>query len=459
MIIGGKSAGQTGNIRQEEIKIDSVYITGNKVTKPQIILRELMFKAGQSYEKGDMDTILSESRDNVFNTQLFNFVTFTLDSLPACPGCYILHIDVIERWYIWPIPIFEIGDRNFNVWWSESRSIEHINYGINLDWQNFRGRKENLVMKLQFGYEEVISLEYRIPYLNKRKTLGIGFGAGYGRFHDVPYKTENNKQVYFDQDPGFARQDVTGKVQIYYRPDIFNTHLFELAYNRHLFSDSLVSTDPYYSLGRTRDEYFVFHYKYKSDHRDYQSYPLLGYYFDFEIFKNGFTGNSGPSFLSVSSTFRKYWQLADRFHYAFGINAKFSDDGRQPYYLLRGIGFGRDIVRGYEYYVANGQNFGILKNNLKFTLFRKEQSDLKVLRSDKFARTYFAFYINAYVDFGYADNRQFYGDHTNTLENELLIGYGVGLDFVTYYDIVIRFETSFNRMGEPGFYLHFRAPV
>ena len=42
--------------------------------------------------------------------------------------------------------------------------------------------------------------------------------------------------------------------------------------------------------------------------------------------------------------------------------------------------------------------------------------------------------------------------------NEFLYGYGLGLDFVTYYDIVFRVEFSANKFGETGLFLHFNAP-
>ena len=40
-----------------------------------------------------------------------------------------------------------------------------------------------------------------------------------------------------------------------------------------------------------------------------------------------------------------------------------------------------------------------------------------------------------------------------------MVGYGVGLDFVTYYDKVIRVEFSTNKLNEFGFFLHFVQPI
>ena len=40
-----------------------------------------------------------------------------------------------------------------------------------------------------------------------------------------------------------------------------------------------------------------------------------------------------------------------------------------------------------------------------------------------------------------------------------VFGTGIGIDFVTYYDKVIRFEYGVNDMGETGLFIHFVAPI
>jgi hypothetical protein len=108
---------------------------------------------------------------------------------------------------------------------------------------------------------------------------------------------------------------------------------------------------------------------------------------------------------------------------------------------------------------VNGYNFGILKNNFKFALLPRRDFDIPFIRSEKFGKVHFAIYLNAFLDLGFVDN--YYPDPTlnNDLENSLLIGYGLGIDFVTYYDLVLRIEYALNRMNEYGIYLHFTAPI
>ena len=48
---------------------------------------------------------------------------------------------------------------------------------------------------------------------------------------------------------------------------------------------------------------------------------------------------------------------------------------------------------------------------------------------------------------------------TSFLDNKFIFGTGIGLDFVTYYDKVLRLEYGINDMGETGLFIHFVAPI
>jgi hypothetical protein len=54
----------------------------------------------------------------------------------ACPLLkirLILLVDVNERWYTFPVPIFELSDRNFNEWWQNyNHDFRRVNYGLRL---------------------------------------------------------------------------------------------------------------------------------------------------------------------------------------------------------------------------------------------------------------------------------------------------------------------------------------
>ena len=442
--------------------IRSVDLKGNKVTKDHIITRELMFSVGDTLSQRNFNELLEKSRQNLMNTSLFNFVSADVQTTKT----NIIFADIVfhftERWYIWPWPVIQFADRNFNTWWNENRDLTRMSYGVILKWSNFRGRKEQLDFTAIFGYDEQYGFDYTIPFLNKKETLGLGIGARYARTHEVPVQDMDDKLVYYKDDDQYVMHGIASYVSLIYRREIYNTHIFWIGYDLRDYDDTLTAINPTFTPGgKDKLQYFSFAYQFKSDHRDYKAYPLEGYYFDVELGKHGFgvLDNGGLDVFYILTTFRKYFRFGNRWYFASGLNSKFSNHPTQPFYMDKAIGWGRDIVRGYEYYVVNGQNFGIFKNNLKFALLPRRNFEINLIKSQKFSKVHYAFYLNVFFDMGFAN--QIYPDPelNNQLENTVLIGYGLGLDFVTYYDIVLRLEYAINRMGEQGIFLHFIAPI
>jgi outer membrane protein assembly factor BamA len=444
------------------VVVNEISYLGNKITKERIISRELMITAGDKLTYSELEKRLEKSRENLMNTSLFNFVKYETISAGGTPDELNVVFNFTERWYVWPWPILEFADRNFNAWWTENRDLSRVSYGVALKWENFRGRRETLAVTAKFGYNELYGFEYTIPYLNKKETLGLGVGAFYGRTKEVAVVNLDNKLEYYKNDDDYVLDGVVSFLSLIYRKKIYNTHTLQLGYNITSFDDTLNVINPQYSIdGKTELQYLSLSYKYKSDHRDQKAYPLQGYYFDFEIVKRGFgvLDNGGLDVFYVLTTFRTFSKLGKRWYFSSGLNSKFSNDATQPFFMDEAIGYGRDIVRGYEYYVVHGKNFGIFKSNLKFALLPTREFNINFIKSQKFSEVHYAFYLNAFFDMGFVDNFNPQPELGNTLENSLLIGYGIGLDFVTYYDLVFRFEYSFNRLNEHGLFLHFTAPI
>jgi outer membrane protein assembly factor BamA len=442
--------------------VGEISFKGNKITRDHIIARELLFAEGDTLPEQEFRQQLEQSRRNLLNTSLFNFVTTDINYQAGSPGLVHVKFNFTERWYIWPWPVIEFADRNFNTWWEENRSLSRMSYGVIMKWGNFRGRREQLDITAKFGYNNSYGIDYTIPYLNKKKKLGLGIGAAYGRTHEVPVVNMDDKLVYYKDEDKHIMNEVSSYVSLIFRNRIHNTHTFSLEYKLMDFDDTLVVINPSFTPdGSTRLQYLSLVYHYKSDHRDDKPYPLMGYYFDVALVKRGFgmLENGGMDVFYVHSTFRRFWKFSRRWFFASGLNAKFSNENKQPFYMDRAIGWGRDIVRGYEYYVVNGQSFGIWKNNLKFALLPRKEFDIGFIKNEKIGKAHFAIYLNAFLDMGFADNIYHDKSLNNELENTLLVGYGAGLDFVSYYDLVLRVEYSFNRMNEHGIFLHFMAPI
>jgi outer membrane protein assembly factor BamA len=458
---------------QSKVIIRKITLTGNKITKDRIILREILVKENDTIAIQYLSEVLQQSRKNLVNTSLFNFVT--IDSIPVegSPDQLDLNFEFIERWYVWPVPIFEFADRNFNEWWRK-KDWSRLNYGLFLTWNNFRGRREKLIVYARFGYEEKYELSYQKPYINKKQTWGFGFSAGFSQNHEIAYNSfetfknistgeiisEGNREFYYKSELEYPKKEYYTYAETYYRKGIHNVNWFKLGYTDLEVTETVIDTNPDYSYGSaTRNQFLSFYYQFRSDYRDYKQYPLNGHYIDLEFDKKGLGIFNDPEVnsLSIKANFRKYFKLKGRLYFATGITGKVSPFWQQPYFYLQGLGYGRDFLRGYEYYVVDGQHFGLWKNNLKFELVPTRVKTFNFIPTEKFSKLYYAIYLNLYTDLGYeVDNRS---NVYNPLANEILVGYGIGLDFVTYYDFVVRFEYSFNKSGESGFFIHFMPSI
>ena len=69
-----------------------------------------------------------------------------------------------------------------------------------------------------------------------------------------------------------------------------------------------------------------------------------------------------------------------------------------------------------------------------------------------------AIYLKAYADLGYIHNYPAYqSESLNTrLTNKMLGGGGFGIDFVTAYDVVVRFEYTFTSQQQSGLFFHLK---
>ncbi|MEI6822578.1 MAG: POTRA domain-containing protein [Bacteroidota bacterium] len=437
------------------IVVHKIIIEGNKITKDYIVLRELLLKEGDTLLNKDLSERIKKSSENVMNTSLFNFVTI-MPEFDNKNGVKI-NIKLIERWYVWPIPEFNLADRNFNTWW-KTKDFNRVNYGIDLTAYNFRGRKETLSFIFSLGYDENYGIAYTIPYLDNKKTLGLTFEGGIMRNHEVAYNTTDNKIEFFKETDTYLKKQIYSTLGFTYRRSIHYIHTLNLSYFNYYFADTLLNLNKDYSINKnTFTGFLSLSYHFKIDYRDYRPYPLKGSYFDIKYIKNGMglLTNEEINTYSIESSIRKYWKLNQRLYFASGLTLMHSSES--PYFLNNGLGYGRDFVRSYEYYVINGQSFGLLKTNIKYNLIPPKVKKINIVKTEKFNTIPYAFYVNLFADAGYVKSKE--SELINPLNNQLLLGGGIGLDFVTYYDKVIRIEYSINKKGESGVFIHFMTSI
>ena len=434
--------------------VGNISFLGNKITKDKIIRRELEFHQGDTLSKTAFQQKIKKSRENLINRSLFNFVTFTIIDSGNKKN---ITISFIERWYIWPIPILDFADRNINAWW-QTKDFSRINYGIDLRVDNFRGRMELLHIILQNGFDKAVGVQWEIPYVNKKQKFGISFSTGLVFSKETDYNTIDNKPVFYGPDNGFAKKLYFAEIGFSYRGNYNIFHSLLLTYNNLVLNDSLLVLNPSLTYGQTLYNYFNLFYKLKIDYRDYKPYPLNGYYFDVQFNKMGFGVLSDMNSSSLELNFDHYFNIYRRLFFAYRLAALYTIDKKlQPYIVTKGMELGDLDMRGYQLFVINGQKIGLLKSNLKFEIIPMKTHRIKWIKNEKFGKLFYALYANLFFDSGYVSDSQ--TGENNPLANQYLWATGLGLDFVSFYDIVIRLEYTINKQKQTGVYVGLVASI
>ena len=444
------------------VTVGTIEISGNKKTNENIISRELLIASGEKLKSAEFSRRVNQSRLNLLNTSLFNFVTIdTVLSLNSGVAAVMnIKISVLERWYIWLIPVLQITDRNFNSW-LQTHDFTRINYGVDTKWYNFTGRMDELDAIVQLGKNHQLSLAYQDPYIDKKKHFGIGFETGYKNNREAGYITLDDKlQFAFDPEGLFTENYFS--LNSTYRKNIFTTNQLVVGFRNFSFSDSLLTLNPDFSYEGVEKPVFLYlYYKLKIDHRDIKYYPLKGWYIDLELNKSGlgFSFEKPVDIAWAKTTTRFYSQLASRWYSGVSFIGKVSSGASQPYFLIQGLGYNRDYVRGYEYNVIDGKHFALVRSNIKFALVPEQTYNIGFIRSPKFGLIHYALYLTAFADAAYVWQPQWIGELNNKLPRTLLAGAGLGIDLVTYYDKVVRFEYAVNKSGKSGIFIHFIAGI
>jgi outer membrane protein assembly factor BamA len=446
------------------VTINRILIIGNKRTRDQIISRELSLKTSDTVRFYKLPEILSLDKRKIYNLRLFN--TVTIRSLEMSYNTIDLLVEVDERWYTWPIPIFELSDRNFNEWWQNyNHDFGRVNYGLRLEQYNCRGRNETLKLTAQFGFAQRYELSYVIPYLDKRQKQGLILNFEFGALRNLAAQTIDHKirflptdsTVLFDGNP-ILRNSIQAQATYTYRKSFFETHSFSVGYRANDIFDQVAVYNPnYFNNTTNKQKYTMLSYAFRSEHRDVVMYPLNGYQFSAHIQKNGLGWEGEVNQWILNLTHAYHHDLKKGYNLSNFCSLYLSDPMRQPYNLLGALGYQRQIVRGYEVYVIEGPKFFVNKTTFKKKIY-SSASRWENMPLEQFKHVPFTIFWKAFADFGYVQNYINYEEkNQNTrLSDKLLAGAGTGVDIVLPYDIVFRLEYTFTREATQGFFFNLK---
>lgn len=448
-------------VAQHAVYIDAIFIEGNRKTKDAIILRELPFKQGDSIAVVDLAERIKVGEQMVLNTSLFNKATIRTEPTPLDSSHHNVYVKVDEAWYLYPVPYFELADRNFNVWWVEQkRSLQRVNFGSDFTHTNFSGRGDRFKMGAKYGYTHSYFASYSLPYFNRAQTLGLSVEASYARNREVNYATAGNKQLFFRDEDDFLYARFRAQAGVTYRPGMRTFHQFLLSYRQNAVDDSIANfLNPYFfQHGEDLQRYISFAYQFTFDSRDVRPYPMDGTYIALRLERDGLGFFDDRNALTMFAYFDKYYSLTPRLSMALKTGGKISlIRSRQPYSDNRALGFGKNYLHGYDYYIVDGMDMGYIKTNTRFKLLENQIKMGRLMPIRQFRSMPIKVFLGLNSDFGYVHEP--YYEVNNPLTNRLLWGGGLGLDFVFFYDKVLQIEYSVNHLLEKGLFLHINLNI
>jgi len=443
----------------EKVTINNIFIVGNQKTRRNIISREMDLSDQTTYDWEEFMALLIEDQKKIYNLQLFTSVEVT--PLFVEQDQVEILVTVKERWYIIPSIIFNLADRNFSEWWvNQNRDLTRVNYGVKLNHDNVGGRNEKLKFLAQFGFTQAFDLVYSKPYIDKNQQHGLSAQITYFTNKTIPVRSIDNRQVFFTNDTeDVLRRTFQTNVRYTYRGSFYNFHNVTVGYhNTGIHQDVLDQNPNFFTHGSNELRYFMASYSYRHDKRDNVQYATDGQVLSFGLTRYGLFANDDVNETEFSVIANKYIPLGKKFHFVTGLSGSSFLSPRQPYTMVRGVGYNPNFIRGYELNVIEGQQAIAHKNSLRYELINVAFDFSNHVPVDALSTFPLRLYLSGNFDHGHVNDRNNLPENAR-LTNRYLYGYGLGLDLVTFYDSVFRFEYSVNNLGLGNFFINFRAPL
>ena len=191
---------------------------------------------------------------------------------------------------------------------------------------------------------------------------------------------------------------------------------------------------------------FSFSYVYSKTNNN--NYPLTGRFLAYGITKRGIGFNANKlNMLTTSATYNRYKSYGRNWYGKYTAAALIKLPFEQSFLNRRALGFGSLQLRGLDAFVVDGVAAAVAT----YTVRKKIGSfNLKFPIKNKFVnKVPFTFYGKTYLDAGYAHATK---ETRATLNNKFLYTTGIGIDVLTFYDIVLGLDYGKNQLQAPSFF-------
>jgi len=416
--------------------VKDVVISGNEITKDEIILREMKLKPGSKF------TLRKYERDvnSIYNLGLFTKVDII--PLPGMGKQIVLDVDVQERWYILPLPTGGIEEGDWKKIW----------VGLNTRWENFRGRNETAGLYFRVFYNPSINVYYNVPWIGEDLHLFSSVNFGFSRIRNRSLEAVGKK---------------SGSETIQSGETNFDNNRFNgmLTVGKYIKDGLSVFTDigynylrvTQYAPGRTvstngKDRYVTIGAGVQFDSRNIHEYTTEGYYLRAGYKRFGLidkTINYGRfqieslSFIPLNLSGEYFITFATKIYTSLAIG------GGVPIYNYEYLGYGEEFVRGWQGVAFEGENALTMYNEIRIPIFKPryiKADKIPILRDIPVIKKLdlkHGLYFTILYDVGAVYNRD-----QNLKDVKFRSGTGIGLNFILPFGYVIRTEWHF-RLGKP----------
>ena len=404
--------------------VDSISLSGNKITEDFIILRELNFSIG--------DTLTQQNsmfnRERVYSLGIFNHVYFVPSIVD---DKRILTIEVEEGWYIYPIPIIQAKENDLN----------KLSYGMYLRIKNFRGRNEDLTAGFALGYDPTLFLSYYNPNIIGRENLFIGSTINYS---DISNKSPTAQELYGSV---FSQKVIGANLTFGKRFGLFNRLYLNSGY-------SYIET-PFYVPGINAsndriDNLVNLGIGFEHDTRDLKQFPKDGIYSSLIYSLKGL-GFDDISYSVAWIDFRKYHKIFGGLAGKWRVASRFTFGEDVPYYDYSIIG-NDEKIRGHYFEKFEGDDYYITSAEIYYPIIEELNVDLTFIPiiPDQLLSYRIGFYTQIFAETGLAKYKE-----DPLAINKFNSGYGLGLTFLVLPYSIVRIEVAFNEKFDSQLILDF----
>ncbi|HUI09913.1 MAG TPA: POTRA domain-containing protein [Bacteroidota bacterium] len=406
--------------------VDTIIVSGNEKTQTYVILDEMTLRPGSQVTNEAMEY----DRERIYSLGLFTNVDMMYDSVGSVR---FLFVEVRERWYIIPIPIFGFRDGD----------PHKIFFGAGLLHYNFRGRNQTLYGSLIFGYDPSIAFSFTDPQIDREDNLYAGLSTSYSRVKNRSVVQEELTGDFYERH--FDVNGTLGKRYSLYSSAGINVGFHEANVTSYLPGRTV-------SPGGT-DRYLYATASYLYDSRNLKEYATSGSMLSLYVSRSGF-GESAVGYTRFGADAREYLPFAPSFSLATRLFGSVVSGGLVPTYAHTYFGTG-ERIRGYYHVVMEGEDIAGGTAEIRFSLLDPRTFFFSAVQiPSEFSVWRFGVTLVLFTDTGTTWYR---GDRLQF--TSLATGYGTGIHFLLPYSVILRTEYAWNLDGVGQFIIDIRGNI